>query len=295
MKIDEIIIKLNAISFFQGEITVKRLYGGLSNFTYLVTDSHKKYVARLLTNRKHYHVLNFHEVAASKAAAEAGVAPKVIYNEKEFLIFEYIPSNPLTFENLKQEKYLKKIISLLKDVHKNVANYFHGPALSFWPFHSIKDYAMTLKEINSPYIGILNTFLDDSTMFENMLGPSEIVFSHGDMYPLNILDDGKKLWFVDWEHAGFNHALTDLASITKHGELNQNEEKYILEQYFEDLVSSKLMCQLNIIKCASIIREILWSMIAEIKMPINYDFNNYTLKALEKYKIQLDSFKSIYL
>ena len=295
MNINEIIKKLNAISFFQGEVTVKRLYGGLSNYSYLVTDSNKKYVARFLTNREHYHVLNFHELAASKAASEVGVAPKVVYNEKEFLIFEYIPSNTLTFENLKQEKYLKKIIFLLKVVHKNVANYFHGPALTFWPFHSIKDYARTLKEINRPYIGDINTLLDDSEMFENMLSPSEIVFSHGDMYPLNILDDGKKIWFIDWEHAGFNHALTDLASLSKHGELNQNEENYILEQYYKDSFSSKLMCQLNIIKCASIIREILWSMIAEIKLPIDYDFNNYTHKTLEKYKIQLDSFKSIYL
>ena len=141
----------------------------------------------------------------------------------------------------------------------------------------------------------LNTLLDDSEMFENMLSPSEIVFSHGDIYPLNILDDGKKLWLVDWEHAGFNHALTDLASLSKHGELNQNEENYILEQYYGESVTSQLMCQLNIIKCASILREILWSMIAEIKLPINYDFNDYTHKTLEIYKIQLDSFKSIYL
>ena len=166
MNINEIIKKLNAISFFQGEITVKRLYGGLSNYSYLVTHSNKKYVARFLSDRKHYHVLNFHELAASKAAGIAGVAPKVIYNEKEFLIFEYIPSNPLTFEKIKEEKNLKKIIFLLKVVHKNVSKYFHGPALTFWPFHSIKDYVRTLKEINSPYIGDLNTLLDDSEMFE---------------------------------------------------------------------------------------------------------------------------------
>ena len=121
MNINKIIKKLNDISFFKGEIIVKRLYGGLSNYNYLVTDSNKKYVARLLINREHYHVLNFHELAASKAASEVGVAPKVIYYEKEFLIFEYISSNPLTFENLKQEKNLKKIIFLLKVIHKNVA------------------------------------------------------------------------------------------------------------------------------------------------------------------------------
>ena len=295
MNINEVIKKLNAISFFQGEITVKRLYGGFSSYSYIVTHNNKKYVVRLLSDRKHYHVLNFHELAASKAAGIAGVAPKVTYNDKEFLIFEYIPSNPLTVEKIKEEKNLKKIIFLLKVIHKNVSKYFHGPALTFWHFHSIKDYARTLKEINSSYIGDLNTLLDDSEMFENMLSPSEIVFSHGDIYPLNILDDGKKLWLIDWEHAGFNHALTDLASLSKHGELNQNEENYILEQYYGESVTSQLMCQLNIIKCASILREILWSMIAEIKLPINYDFNDYTHKTLEIYKIQLDSFKSIYL
>ena len=71
MNINEIIKKLNAISFFQGEVTVRRLYGGLSNYSYLVTDSNKKYVARFLTNREHYHVLNFHELAASKAASRS--------------------------------------------------------------------------------------------------------------------------------------------------------------------------------------------------------------------------------
>ena len=131
------------------QIIVKRLYGGLSNFSYLITDSNKKYVARFLTNREHYHVLNFHELAANKAASEAGVAPKVVYNNKVFLIFEYIPSNTLKFENLKQEKYLKKIIFLLKIVHKNVANYFHGPALTFWPFHSIKDYVTAYSDITA--------------------------------------------------------------------------------------------------------------------------------------------------
>ena len=85
MNINEITKKLNSISFFQSEITVKRLYGGLSNYSFLVTYNNKKYVARFLTDRKHYHVLNFHELAANKAASEAGVSPKVVHNDKEFL------------------------------------------------------------------------------------------------------------------------------------------------------------------------------------------------------------------
>ena len=99
MNINEIIKKLNAISFFQGEVTFKRLDGGLSNYSYLVIHNNKKYVARFLTNREHYHVLNFHELAANKAASEAGVAPKVLYNNKVFLnLIRYRESLGLPFD-----------------------------------------------------------------------------------------------------------------------------------------------------------------------------------------------------
>ena len=38
---------------------------------------------------------------------------------------------------------------------------------------------------------------------ERALGPVNVVFGHNDLNPQNIMDDGERLWFVDWEFAGF--------------------------------------------------------------------------------------------
>ena len=131
--------------------------------------------------------MRFHEVAASKAAYATGIAPKVIYHEKGVLILEYINSSPLTSSQVKNETTLKKIVSLLKIVHQKIPLYFQGPAMIFWVFHVIRDYAWTLKENNSPYIVKLDNLNEDSAIYEKASGPFEIVFGHNDLLPANIL------------------------------------------------------------------------------------------------------------
>ena len=48
---------------------------------------------------------------------------------------------------------------------------------------------------------------------EAAVGPVEIVFGHNDLLPANIIDDGDRLWLVDWEYAGFNSPLFDLGGL----------------------------------------------------------------------------------
>jgi len=159
-----------------------------------------------------------------------------------------------------------------------------------WNFYSVRDYARTLKKINSPHIEKLNNFLKDIKIFEDISSPFEIVFTHGDLFLLNILNDGKKLWFVDWEYSGFNSPLNDLGSISKNGKLNKEEENFILEQYYEGPITLKLKHQFQAIKCASLLKEVLWSMIAEIKPPIDYDFRQYTKEKLDDYRKESEKF-----
>ena len=295
MNINKAKMYLKTLSIFKDEIVLERLGRGLSNYSFLLNNNKKKFVVKFLNDLKLFHTTHIQEVAANNAAYEVGIAPKIMYHDKKVIIFEYIQSQSLTVEEIKEKKILKHLIYSLKIIHKKIPLYFRGPAMITWNFHSIRDYVRILTKMNSLHIDKLKIYIKDVNIFENISSPFEIVFTHGDFFLSNILNDGKKLWFIDWEFSGFNSPLNDLANIAKHGKLNPEEENFILEQYYKDSFSSKLMCQLNIIKCASIIREILWSMIAEIKLPIDYDFNNYTHKTLEKYKIQLDSFKSIYL
>jgi thiamine kinase-like enzyme len=42
---------------------------------------------------------------------------------------------------------------------------------------------------------------------------------HADIIPENIVDDGEKLWLIDWEYAGSGHPAIDLAFIAMNFEL----------------------------------------------------------------------------
>ena len=46
------------------------------------------------------------------------------------------------------------------------------------------------------------------------------------------MDDGKKFWLIDWEFSGFNHFLLDLANLSRQNELSEEEDDFILEEYF---------------------------------------------------------------
>ena len=154
------------------------------------------------------------------------ILKKLFKKKKNSKIIKKSKSKNLNKKDIKEEKTLKNIIDLLKIVHKKLPYYFRGPSLLTWNFYSVRDYARTLREINSPHIEKLNNFLKDVSIFEDISGPYDIVFTHGDFFPPNILNDGKKLWFVDWEYSGFNSPLNDLGSLSKHGGLDKEEDNF---------------------------------------------------------------------
>ena len=136
---------LSKVSIWNGDINIEPLEGGITNKNYLIKDKKKKYVARFGEDIIHHHIVRFHEIAANKAANEVGIAPEVIYHEKGLLILEYIESDTLTCTEVKKESTLKKIISLIKIVHKKIPSYLIGPSMMFWVFHIIRDYGMDIK------------------------------------------------------------------------------------------------------------------------------------------------------
>tara|TARA_B100000315_G_scaffold133241_1_gene122748 strand:- start:204 stop:1085 length:882 start_codon:yes stop_codon:yes gene_type:complete len=290
MNNSEAIKYLKNTPIFTEKITVERFGEGLSNYSFLVTCNNKRFVAKFLNNLLLFHTTHLQEIAANKAAHKLDIAPQIMHYDNKVIIFEYIQSKNLTNEEIKEEKTLKKIIDLLKIVHKKIPYYFRGPVMINWNFYSVKDYAKTLRKINSPHIEKLNNFLKDIVIFEDISGPFDIVFTHGDFFLPNILTDGKRLWLVDWEYSGFNSPLSDLGSLSKHGRLNQEQDNFILEQYYEATITSKLKHQFHAIKCSSLLKELLWSMIAEIKPPIDYDFREYTKGKLDDYRRESEKF-----
>ena len=193
------------------------------------------------------------------------------------------------------EETLKKIVSLIKIVQNKVVNYLEGPNLSIGLFQTIKNKITILKELNTPYADKFNNFVKDCEIFERKYELQEIVFAHNDFYYKNILNDGKKLWLIDWEFSGFNHFLLDLANLSRQNELIEEEDDFILEEYFGDTVTELSKYKFQELKCASLLKGVLWGMVSEIFSEKVFDYKSYTDRMYARYIEQLDYFKKIYV
>ena len=107
----------------------------------------------------------------------------------------------------------------------------------------------------------------------------------------NFIDDGQRLWLVDWDYAGFNTGLFDLAGLASNNELTLEQEDWILETYYQQPVTGRKRRRLAAMKCVSLLRETLWSIVSEIHSTISFDYENYTQKNLTRLEQAYDAFQ----
>ena len=110
-----------------------------------------------------------------------------------------------------------------------------------------------------------------------------MVYGHNDLLPANFIDDGKRLWLIDWDYAGFNSPLFDLGNLCSNNEVAPEDEDWLLEAYFERPLDGDLKRRYGAMKCASLLRETLWSMVSEIHSTLDFDYAAYTRDYLARF------------
>ena len=274
------------------DIQIETLDGGITNHNYVVTSGDNQFVVRVGDDIPVHQIMRFNEVAAARAAYAAGLSPQITYHDRGVLVMDYIKSTTLTAEELQNQDKLGDVLGLVKLCHRQVPLHLRGASLVFWVFHVIRDYAATLTEGNSTYCSMLPQLLNTAKALEEAGGPYEIVFGHNDLLPANFLDDGQRLWLIDWEYAGFNTPLFDLGGLASNNELSEPLERWLLQQYFETPADDHLWKRYQAMKCASLLRETLWSMVSEIHSTIDFDYSVYTAENLARFNTSLQNYKN---
>jgi thiamine kinase-like enzyme len=146
----------------------------------------------------------------------------------------------------------------------------------FWPFHIFRDYAATLRESNSRMVPELDRLLAIAEDLKARVGPIDVVFGHNDLLAGNFIDDGQRLWLIDYDYAGFSSPLFDLGNLCSNNGVLPADEDWLLEAYFERPVDDALEARYRAMKCASLLRETMWSMIAEHHSALDFDYVAYT-------------------
>ena len=279
-----------ALPIWVGAVQAVPLGGGITNVNFLVTDQVKRCVVRLGGDIPVHQVMRFNELAASRAAHAAGISPAVLHHQPGVLVLDYIEARTLNAADLRDDAMLAQAIDLVARCHRDMPRHLRGPALVFWVFHVLRDYAATLRDGHSPHLPLLRDLMEQAARLEAAVGPIDLVFGHNDLLPANFLHDGTRMWLIDWDYAGFNSPLFDLGGLAANVSLSLPQETRLLETYFDRTVDAALMHRYLATKAAAALREALWSMVSELHSALDFDFAAYTAANLATYRASYDAF-----
>jgi thiamine kinase-like enzyme len=258
--------RIVGLTCWRGAVTMAPLPGGLTNLSYVVEDAGEKFVVRCGDDIPAHHVFRDRELAASMAAHAAGLSPEIVHSEPGILVMRHIDGRTFAEPDLRAN--IRLLAPLLQKCHRSVGTHFAGPPNFFWVFHVIRDYARTITKADSPFAADVPGYLEANRVLEAAQVPMPIVFGHHDLLPGNVMDDGRRLWLIDWEYGGFGTALFDLANLSANGAFGDAEDEALLHAYFQQEVPADLRRAFRAMKAASALREAMWAMVSDIHLQI---------------------------
>ena len=269
---------------WKGEVALEPLGGGITNLNFSVEDAGERYVVRIGEDIPVHGVYRVNELAAARAAQAAGISPEIVHAEPGALVMRWVEGRTLAPEDLRDPERLERVLDTVIRCHREIPSHFRGATPIFWVFQVVRGYARTLREEGSRMAGRLGELIERSAHLESVVGPVEIVFGHNDLLAANFIDDGDRIWLIDWEYAGFNSPLFDLGGLASNNELDTETERRLLERYFGAPSGAARIASYAAMKCASLLREAMWSMVSELHSEIDFDYVAYTGENLERFE-----------
>ncbi len=285
--------RIRALPCWMGAITVEPLKGGLSNESWIVTDAAGRHVVRFGRDFPFHHVSREREAMTARAAHAAGFGPEVRHVEPGVMVTAFLGARTFQAEDVRANA--GRIAHLVRRFHDEMPARVSGPGFMFWVFHVIRDYARTLEAGRSRMMHVLPNYLSLADEMEKAQVPLPIVFGHNDLLPANFLDDGKRLWLIDFEYAGFSTAMFDLAGLSSNAGFGAEESEMLLADYFGSPPSAELKRSLAAMQVASLLREAMWSMVSELHLDApGADYVAYTAENIERLDAALAAYRTTY-
>jgi thiamine kinase-like enzyme len=278
---------LDKIDCLRGhEREVEELSGGLTNVNLKVTTSGRTVVVRipqagselLSIDRRAEHV-------NSRAAADAGVgAPVLEFREDPcLLVIGFLEGRTFTDDDLRDGGHLTRVAAACRQLHAGQ--------------RFVSDFDMF--EVQRTYLGIVQEhgfrlpprYLDFADKVEQIhrileARPTETVPCNNDLLAGNFIDDGKKLWLIDYEYAGNNDPCFELGNIWSEAGLTNEQLEELMEAYDGQLLRHRV-ARARLWGLMSKYGWTLWASIQHSASSIDFDFWSW---GMEKYDRAVEEF-----
>jgi len=268
-----------ALSGYSGP--VERL-GGLTNKVYRVGD----HVLRIPGQGTEEYINRENEAVSARAAAEAGVSPAVIHADPKtgvmvtVLVPDAVTMSPDGFRNRKGSP--ARAGKVFRKLHTSGGTF----PFRFELFAMIDDYLKVLatKDVELPdgYHDVVREA--DAVRAALARAPLPLVPCHCDPLCENFIDDGTRMWVVDWEYSGMNDPMWDLGDLSVEGGFDDAQDLEMLVAYFGGAPSPSDHGRMVIYKAMCDLLWTLWGLIQHANKNPADDFAAYALNRFNRCK-----------
>lgn len=270
------------------EIVITPLSGGLTNANFKVEVSGIPYFVRVpgestdllaIDRKNEYH--------NTKAASEAGVAPKIFRHLQEYdvMVIEFLNGKTMSKDALNEPGQPTRMAQAIKRLHA-------GPRflLDFNMFR-LTEYYLSLcrdRDINIP-----DGYLDRVPIVQRIEAamnahPLDTVPCNNDLLAENYIDDGTQLWLIDYEYSGNNDPTFELGNTCQEMQFNDDQIAEVCAAYF----GAATAAMISRMKLNMIMSDVGWGLWAAIQAKIStidFDFWGWAIERWSRAVEKMDS------
>lgn len=278
---------LDKIAWLRGRPrAVEELSGGLTNVNLKVTCGGRSVVVRVAQSGSEMLAIDRGaEHRNTVAAAESGVgAPVVDYlGEAGLLVVGYIDGKTLTEEDLRRGDRTARIADACRTLHA-------GPRFvnDFNMFAIQRGYLELVQRHGFRTPDRYLEFMPQVEMIQRAFAtlPIRTVPCNNDLLAGNFIDDGAKIWLIDYEYSGNNDACFELGNVWSESNLGLEQLDELMEAYDGEHLRHRIARA----RLWGLMSKYGWTLWASIQASIsNIDFDFWSW-GMEKYERALTEF-----
>jgi thiamine kinase-like enzyme len=262
------------------------LPGGLTNRIYKVASaSGPPVVARLSSGKSSLLAIDrAAECHNARSAARAGVGPRVVACEPEHgvSVVEWIEGRTFESADLDDSTNLDRVAATCRQLHA-------GPrfANDFDMFTIQRNYLSIVRARGFRLPPRYLEFMAQVERIHAALGGAATVPCHNDLLAANIMDDGRRIWFIDYEYAGNNDPCFELGNIWSEANLGVDRLEELVTDYFGYRSPAKI-ARARLLALMSKYGWTLWASIQDGVSDVDFDFWTWGLEKYERAVAEFD-------
>lgn len=243
-------------------LDIQRL-GGLTNQVYRIADDSHTWLLRVAGEGTDEYIDRSVEEHNARVAADVGVSASVYYFDRKtgLMLANYLDG----CETMSASKFNERAGAparagrVMKKLHSSGQRF----QFRFELFSMIDEYLKTLESLDVELPRGYHDVVKEAEPIQNALEKQSIVLApcHCDPLAENFLDDGKRMWMVDWEYSGMNDPLWDLGDLSVEAGFTDEQDLEMLNAYFDGNLSPSDHGRMVIYKAMADLLWTLWGLI----------------------------------